>query len=73
MQVNVPQRFEVQRLIRSVRSRALQIGMNLSALEEWMRDSGLPRAIEAHFAPVRELLQWLQVSLFKCHMAAVGT
>ena len=35
--------------------------MNLSVLEEWIRDTGLPRGVESHFAPARELLHWLQV------------
>jgi len=42
------------------RSRALQIGINLSVLEEWIGDAGLPRGVESHFNPVRELLHWLQ-------------
>ncbi|OCB88557.1 hypothetical protein A7U60_g4260 [Sanghuangporus baumii] len=42
------------------RSRALQIGMNLSVLEEWLADAGLPRGVASHFNPVRELLLWLQ-------------
>ncbi|KAF8587324.1 hypothetical protein K439DRAFT_1652322 [Ramaria rubella] len=44
------------------RSRAVQIGMNLSVLEEWVVNSGLPHGVESHFAPVRELLVWLQCS-----------
>ena len=46
-------------LIRS--SRAVQIGMNLGVLEEWVGQVGLPRGVESHFSPVRELLHWLQV------------
>ncbi|TCD67088.1 hypothetical protein EIP91_000551 [Steccherinum ochraceum] len=42
------------------RSRALQINMNLSVLEEWITKMGLPRGIGSHFAPVRDLLTWLQ-------------
>ncbi|TDL28514.1 hypothetical protein BD410DRAFT_893510 [Rickenella mellea] len=42
------------------RSRAVQIGMNLSVLEEWVGNVGLPKGVESHFAPVRELLHWLQ-------------
>ncbi|THH33516.1 hypothetical protein EUX98_g669 [Antrodiella citrinella] len=42
------------------RSRALQINMNLSTLEEWLGKMGLPRGIGSHFAPVRDLLNWLQ-------------
>ena len=37
--------------------------MNLSVVEEWLSDAGLPRGIASHFNPVRELLLWLQVSL----------
>ena len=43
------------------RSRAIQIGMNLSVLEEWVVNSGLPHGVEGHFTPVRELVHWLQV------------
>ncbi|KAF8527881.1 hypothetical protein BU17DRAFT_73568 [Hysterangium stoloniferum] len=43
------------------RSRAIQIGMNLSVLEEWIVSSTLPSGVESHFAPVRELLHWLQM------------
>ncbi|THV07697.1 hypothetical protein K435DRAFT_825490 [Dendrothele bispora CBS 962.96] len=42
------------------RSRAVQIGMNLGALEEWVGQMGLPRGVQSHFAPVRDLLNWLQ-------------
>ncbi|OCH94762.1 hypothetical protein OBBRIDRAFT_845272 [Obba rivulosa] len=42
------------------RSRAVQIGMNLSVIEEWITQMGLPRGIGYHFAPVRDLLNWLQ-------------
>ncbi|KLO14496.1 hypothetical protein SCHPADRAFT_872681 [Schizopora paradoxa] len=42
------------------RSRALQVAMNLGAVEEWIGDAGLPRGVESHFGPVRELLLWLQ-------------
>ncbi|KIJ45525.1 hypothetical protein M422DRAFT_67024 [Sphaerobolus stellatus SS14] len=42
------------------RSRAVQIGMNVSVLEEWVVSSGLPHGVESHFTPVRELLHWLQ-------------
>ncbi|KAH8102551.1 DIL domain-containing protein [Cristinia sonorae] len=42
------------------RSRALQINMNLSVIEEWVGKMGLPRGIGSHFAPVRDLLIWLQ-------------
>ena len=42
-------------------SRAIQVGLNLSVLEEWIDDMGLPRGILSHFSPVRDLLMWLQV------------
>ncbi|KAL0071916.1 hypothetical protein AAF712_000839 [Marasmius tenuissimus] len=42
------------------RSRAVQIGINLSVLEEWVVQMGLPKGVQSHFAPVRELLHWLQ-------------
>ncbi|KAF9244617.1 DIL domain-containing protein [Melanogaster broomeanus] len=42
------------------RSRAIQVGMNLTVLEEWIDDMGLPRGIASHFSPVRDLLTWLQ-------------
>ncbi|KAF9015076.1 DIL domain-containing protein [Cyathus striatus] len=42
------------------RSRALQIGVNLSALEDWVEEIGLPPAIRMHFSPVKDLLNWLQ-------------
>ncbi|EMD41976.1 hypothetical protein CERSUDRAFT_102361 [Gelatoporia subvermispora B] len=42
------------------RSRAVQIGMNISILEEWITQMELPRGIGSHFAPVRDLLNWLQ-------------
>ena len=44
------------------RSRAVQISMNVSALEEWIGNMELPRGIGSHFAPVKDLLNWLQVS-----------
>lgn len=42
-------------------SRAVQISMNLSILEEWIGDMQLPRGVGSHFAPVKDLLNWLQV------------
>ncbi|KAA1468705.1 hypothetical protein DENSPDRAFT_485477 [Dentipellis sp. KUC8613] len=42
------------------RSRAVQIGMNLGALEEWVEAVNLPRGVISHLAPVRDLLNWLQ-------------
>lgn len=44
------------------RSRAMQIGLNLSALEEWLTSVGLPSGVSSHFQTLRELLVWLQVS-----------
>jgi hypothetical protein len=35
--------------------------MNVSVLEEWVGKMGLPRGVQSHFAPVRDLLNWLQV------------
>ncbi|KAI6047706.1 DIL domain-containing protein [Pisolithus marmoratus] len=42
------------------RSRAIRIGMNLSALEDWVDAMNLPYGIKAHFSPVKDLLTWLQ-------------
>lgn len=42
------------------RSRAIRIGMNLSALEDWIDAMNLPCRIKAHFSPVKDLLTWLQ-------------
>ncbi|KAJ7169799.1 DIL domain-containing protein [Mycena filopes] len=42
------------------RTRAIQIGMNLGALEEWVAQMGLPRGVQSHFNPVRDLVNWLQ-------------
>ncbi|KAF8898830.1 DIL domain-containing protein [Infundibulicybe gibba] len=42
------------------RSRAVQIGANIAALENWIDESGLPPGIQSHFQPVRNLLNWLQ-------------
>lgn len=42
------------------RSRAIQIGMNLSVLEDWIDDMGLPNGLKSHFSPVKDLLNWLQ-------------
>lgn len=43
-------------------SRAIQVGLNLSVLEEWIDDMGLPSGIVSHLSPVRDLLMWLQVA-----------
>ncbi|KAG6841911.1 hypothetical protein C0991_005091 [Blastosporella zonata] len=42
------------------RSRSIQIGMNLAVLEEWIEQMELPSGVQAHFHPVRDLLNWLQ-------------
>ena len=36
--------------------------MNLSVLEEWIGEMQLPRGIGSHFAPVKDMLTWLQVA-----------
>lgn len=53
--------FTVHLLISTFRSRALQIGMNLTVIDEWIEEVGLPSGVQVHFAPVRDLLNWLQV------------
>ena len=35
--------------------------MNLAVLEEWIGQMGLPPGVRSHFAPVQNLLNWLQV------------
>ncbi len=43
------------------RSKAMQIRLNLSALEDWARSNALPLAIVTkHLAPLNQLLTWLQ-------------
>ncbi|KDR84897.1 hypothetical protein GALMADRAFT_233353 [Galerina marginata CBS 339.88] len=42
------------------RSRAVQISMNLTAIEDWIEEMGIPPGIHRHFAAVRDLLNWLQ-------------
>lgn len=39
----------------------MQISINIGAIEEWVANMELPRGIGAHFAPVKDLLNWLQV------------
>ncbi|KAG6818017.1 hypothetical protein H0H87_009172 [Tephrocybe sp. NHM501043] len=41
-------------------SKSIQIGMNLAVLEEWIEQMELPSGVQAHFFPVRDLLNWLQ-------------
>lgn len=43
------------------RSRAVQIRLNISSLEDWARMNQLPtQMVQEHFRPLNELLQWLQ-------------
>ncbi|BGP45131.1 hypothetical protein JCM10450v2_000948 [Rhodotorula kratochvilovae] len=43
------------------RSRAMQIRLNASNLEDWARTNRLPtKLVSVHFAPLNQLLQWLQ-------------
>ncbi|GAA5937900.1 hypothetical protein JCM3775_002391 [Rhodotorula graminis] len=43
------------------RTRAMQIRLNASTLEEWARSNRLPpKLASTHFAPLNQLLQWLQ-------------
>lgn len=43
------------------RTKAVQIRMNITVLEEWTRTNGLPpRVASRHLEPVMQLLQWLQ-------------
>ena len=51
------------KLILGSRSRAVQIGMNLAVLEEWIEKMELPPGVQLHFLPVRDLLNWLQVCI----------
>ena len=45
------------------RSKAVQIKMNITVLEDWVRANGLPTKIASkHLEPVSQLLQWLQCS-----------
>ncbi|CEH14545.1 PROTEIN F40G9.17 [Ceraceosorus bombacis] len=42
-------------------SRAMQIRLNVSALEDWARSNALPLSIiNVHFEPLRQLISWLQ-------------
>ncbi|KAJ2927192.1 hypothetical protein H1R20_g9913, partial [Candolleomyces eurysporus] len=42
------------------RSRAVQINANLSVIEEWAHELHIPAGVLSHFAPVKDLLSWLQ-------------
>ena len=45
------------------RSKAMQIKMNITILEDWIRTKGLPiRIVTQHLEPLTQLLQWLQCS-----------
>jgi hypothetical protein len=45
------------------RTKAVQIKMNITALEDWVRSNGLPaKTATKHLEPVSQLLQWLQCS-----------
>jgi len=46
-----------------LRSRAVQIAINFTSIEEWIEDMELPTGIQNHFYPVRDLLNWLQVNI----------
>ncbi|ODO09524.1 hypothetical protein I350_03127 [Cryptococcus amylolentus CBS 6273] len=56
-------------------SKALQIRMNRTALDDWIRSNGLPAKIATqHLAPVSQLLQWLQcLSQIKEFDTLIGT
>ncbi|KAK2461987.1 hypothetical protein APHAL10511_006450 [Amanita phalloides] len=42
------------------RSRAIQVGLNVTVLEDWINQMGLPQGVQSHFAPVHDVLNWLQ-------------
>jgi hypothetical protein len=43
------------------RTKAVQIRMNITALDDWVRSNGLPiQTATKHLEPVTQLLQWLQ-------------
>ncbi|KAK4056249.1 hypothetical protein OIO90_002692 [Microbotryomycetes sp. JL221] len=43
------------------RSRAMQIRLNASALEDWSRSNRFPtKMVSHHFGPLNQMLQWLQ-------------
>lgn len=43
------------------RSKAVQIRMNITVIDDWVRANGLPtKTSTQHFEPVSQLLQWLQ-------------
>lgn len=53
--------FTLHLLTSTSRSRAFQISMNLMMIEDWIEEMGLPTGMQVHLAPVRDLLNWLQV------------
>jgi hypothetical protein len=57
----VPSRSLKQSVQICRRSRAIQVGLNVSVLEDWIDRMGLPQGVQSHFSPVRDLLTWLQV------------
>ncbi|KAK4688691.1 hypothetical protein P7C73_g1422, partial [Tremellales sp. Uapishka_1] len=57
------------------RSKAIQIRMNITILEDWIRANGLPsRTATKHLEPVTQLLQWLQTQSSVNHFdTLIGT
>ncbi|WWC91930.1 uncharacterized protein L201_006882 [Kwoniella dendrophila CBS 6074] len=57
------------------RTKALQIKMNISVLDDWVRANGLPaQTATKHLEPVSQLLQWLQcLSQIKEFDTLIGT
>lgn len=48
--------------------------MNLTAIEEWVEEMGIPPGVQVHFSPVRDLLNWLQVgSVNKYYFSMLNT
>lgn len=43
-------------------SKAMQISANLNVVEDWVDEMGIPPGVLSHFAPVKDLLSWTQVS-----------
>jgi len=52
-------------LLVTSRSRAFQISLNLTVIEEWIEEMGLPAGVQVHLAPVKDLLNWLQVRWYE--------
>ena len=57
------------------RTKAVQIRMNITVLEDWVRTNGLPaKTATKHLEPVTQLLQWLQcLSHIKDFDSLIGT